>query len=32
MIEGCAIGETAEATTRNARATREFLERSLAAI
>jgi len=32
MIEGCAIGETAEATTLNARATREFLERTLAAI
>lgn len=30
MVEACAIGETAEATTRNARATREFLERTLA--
>ncbi|MFM7751969.1 MAG: sugar phosphate isomerase/epimerase family protein [Opitutaceae bacterium] len=32
MIEGCALGETAEATTRNARATRDFLERTLATI
>ena len=32
MIEGCAIGDTAEATTRNARATREFLERTMSAM
>jgi sugar phosphate isomerase/epimerase len=32
MIEGCAIGDTAEATTRHARATREFLERTIAAV
>jgi len=31
MLEGGAIGETAEATTRNARANREFLARALTA-
>ncbi len=32
MIEGCAVGDSAAATTRNARAAREFLERVLAGI
>jgi sugar phosphate isomerase/epimerase len=32
MVECCAVGETAEATGRNARANREFLERVLAAL
>jgi len=30
MLEGGAVGESAEATTRNARANREFLARALA--
>jgi sugar phosphate isomerase/epimerase len=32
MVECCKIGETAEQTTANARANREFLERTLATI
>jgi sugar phosphate isomerase/epimerase len=32
MIEGCGIGDSAAATTANARATREFLERVLSGI
>ncbi|MEN9812741.1 MAG: hypothetical protein RL479_1427, partial [Verrucomicrobiota bacterium] len=30
MLEGGAVGESAEATTRNAQANREFLARALA--
>ncbi|MBL9212128.1 MAG: sugar phosphate isomerase/epimerase [Opitutaceae bacterium] len=32
MVEACAIGDTAAATTKNARATREFLETALAKV
>ena len=32
MVECCAVGETPEATGRNARANREFLEKVLAAL
>jgi hypothetical protein len=32
MLEGGAVGETAEATTRNAQANREFLTRAMAAV
>jgi hypothetical protein len=32
MVEGCAVGDTPEATAGNARANREFLEKVLASI
>jgi sugar phosphate isomerase/epimerase len=32
MVEGCKVGETPEDTANNARANREFLERTLASI